>query len=257
MALSERFKESEMAFYGQFQAMIARRMSCEERLRKMEAKPPKELADYLKALEREEEPDAERNEVGRELILAGPLTKETFFGSQTVDVLHGLATSEDKERLDNAALKIQAAARRWLIRKRDRKPAVWSRNLLRTTLTEAKAAGYRDKVELWQQRNKVAPMTPQELQALHQKAQGEYAKFSARLNKSRLEDHKALALLAQSDTALAVLECAPSLREYSTSEWSQFHSLPLHVAIKGRMEHKAAMRRMDQDRWKRILGDYG
>ena len=67
-------------------------------------------------------------------------------------------------------------------------------------------------------------------------------------NKNRLEDHKTLAMLAQTETALAVMECAPSLGEYTTSQWSQFHSLPLHVAVKGRMEHNAAMRRMEQDK---------
>ena len=168
-----------------------------------------------------------------------------------------MVTAEENEKLNSAALKIQAAIRRWLIRKRDRRPAIWARNLLRTTMTEAKARSYQDKIELWQQRNKVAPMTPSELQELHQKTQSEFSKFSARLNKNRLEDHKAMALLAQTDTALAVMECAPSLREYTTSQWSQFHSLPLHVAIKGRMEHNSAMRRMKQDRWRRILDDYG
>ena len=168
-----------------------------------------------------------------------------------------MVSAEEEEKLNSAALKIQAAIRRWLIRKRDRRPAVWSRNLLRTTMTEAKARSYQDKIELWQQRNKVAPMTPGELQELHHKAQCQFSKFSARLNKNRLEDHKTLAMLAQTETALAVMECAPSLREYTTSQWSQFHSLPLHVAVKGRMEHNAAMRRMDQDRWRRILDEYG
>ena len=49
----------------------------------MEAKPPKELADYLMALEREEELDAERNEVGRELIVVGRV-----FGVALRGVLH-------------------------------------------------------------------------------------------------------------------------------------------------------------------------
>ena len=168
-----------------------------------------------------------------------------------------MVSAEEEEKLNSAALKIQAAIRRWLIRKRDRRPAVWSRNLLRTTMTEAKARSYQDKIELWQQRNKVAPMTPGELQELHHEAQSQFSKFSARLNKNRLEDHKTLAMLAQTETALAVMECAPSLREYTTSQWSQFHSLPLHVAVKGRMEHNAAMRRMEQDRWRRILDEYG
>ena len=65
LSLNERFKESEGAFDKKFQAMIARRVSAEEKLRELEAKPPKDLADYILALEREEERDGERNEVGR------------------------------------------------------------------------------------------------------------------------------------------------------------------------------------------------
>ena len=83
VALNDRFKESEVAFDKEFQAMIARRMSSEERLRKMEAKPPKELADYLMALEREEELDAERNQVGRELNVVGRI-----FGVALLGVVH-------------------------------------------------------------------------------------------------------------------------------------------------------------------------
>jgi hypothetical protein len=134
---------------------------------------------------------------------------------------------------------------------------MWSRNLLRTTMTEAKAREYQDQIELWQQRNKMTPLNYSELQELHHRAQAEYAKFSSGLNKSRLDDHMSLASMGQTEAVLAVLESAPSLDEYSPSQWSQFHSLPLHVATKGRMEHKAAMRRMDVVRWKRLLEEYG
>ena len=63
--MDKRFKESEIAFDKKFQALIEKRVCTEEKLRVMEAKPPKDLADYIQALEREEERDAERREVGQ------------------------------------------------------------------------------------------------------------------------------------------------------------------------------------------------
>ena len=64
--MDKRFKESEVAFDKKFQALIEKRVCAEEKLRVMEAKPPKDLADYIQALEREEERDAERREVSRQ-----------------------------------------------------------------------------------------------------------------------------------------------------------------------------------------------
>ena len=64
LSTNERFKESEVAFDKKFQAMIERRVYAEKKLRAMEAKPPKDLADYILALDREEARDAERKEVG-------------------------------------------------------------------------------------------------------------------------------------------------------------------------------------------------
>ena len=66
LTMNERFTESEVAFDKKFQAMIERRVYAEEKLRVMEAKPPKDLADYILALEREEERDAECKKVGPE-----------------------------------------------------------------------------------------------------------------------------------------------------------------------------------------------
>ncbi len=231
LTVNERFQQSEAEFDEKFRAMVEKRTAAETRLREMAAKTPKELAFYLDALEKEEQIDADRGDLLRDLVL------------------------EDEN--ETAALKIQAAVRRWLIRKRERRPAVWSRNLLRTTMTEARARSYQDQIQLWQQRNKVAPMSHAELQELYNRSQAAYAKFSNGLNKSRLGDHKALTSLAQTEAVLAVLESAPSLEEYSPSQWSQFHSLPLHLATKARMEHKAAMRKMDMERWRRLLEDYG
>ena len=98
-------------------------------------------------------------------------------------------------------------------------------------------------------------MTHTEMQDLYNKSQTAFAKFSNGLNKVRLDDHKALTSLVQTEGVLAILETAPSLEEYTPNQWPQFHALPLHLATKARMEHKAAMMNLELDKWKQLLAE--
>ncbi len=43
-------------------------------------------------------------------------------------------------------------------------------------------------------------------------------------------------------------EAQPALR---------FHSLPLHVATKARLDHKEQMKRLEMPRWTKLLEEYG
>ena len=99
-------------------------------------------------------------------------------------------------------------------------------------------------------------MSPAEYQELHHKTQLAYAGFAKGLKRGRLQDHHAMAKVAQSHTILTMLESAPKIGEYHPIQRSQFHSLPLHIASKARMEHKEAMARMNQPRWKKILEEF-
>ena len=162
----------------------------------------------------------------------------------------------DREaRRHRAAAVIQTRVRRWLIRRRHRRP-IWSRELLQSSaLTEAKVRKYEDEIALTAQRLKLPPMSSSEHQDLHQRAQFQFARFAAAVNRKRVQDHRTLANLAQTEAILSVLEAAPNLNEYDQSQWADFHSLPLSVATKARLEHKAALERLKLPKWKRILDD--
>ena len=161
----------------------------------------------------------------------------------------------DREsRRHRAAVIIQATARRWLLRRRRRRP-VWSRSLLQATaLTEAKLKKYADEIALWQQRHKAEAVSAAEQQELHQRAQFQYARFAQTLNRKRLQDHRTLAASAQTEAIYSLVESAPTLKEYDEKlHWADFHSLPFAVATKARLEHKRAMERIRQPKWKRLL----
>ena len=97
-------------------------------------------------------------------------------------------------------------------------------------------------------------MSSSELQELHQRAQLKYAQFSQGQGRRKMQEHKAMANLAQAEAIVSILEQAPkSVKDYKISEWSRFHSLPLHVATKARLDHKIAMEKLDWPKWKKAL----
>ena len=69
----------------------------------------------------------------------------------------GTGSEKDLEQKNHAATVIQTGVRRWLIRRRNKRP-IWSRDLLQsgTALTERKIRRIQDEIELWQQKNKVS-----------------------------------------------------------------------------------------------------
>ena len=96
--------------------------------------------------------------------------------------------------------------------------------------------------------------TPDELGELHSKAQMRYVKFCQGLVQSRRQEQKTMAVIAQSKTIIGILETKPSLHEYEPSnDWAKFHSLPLHIATKARLEHKRAMSKLNIPQWQRML----
>jgi hypothetical protein len=99
-------------------------------------------------------------------------------------------------------------------------------------------------------------MSPDEFAELHHKALLKYGKFCQCLLQTRRREQKTLASIAQSKSILDVLENRPDLHSYKPKEdWSKFHSLPLHIATKARMDHNAAMLKLEMPSWKRILED--
>jgi len=74
---------------------------------------------------------------------------------------------DDKER-EHAALIIQAGARRFLLRRQTAR-APWARTVAAESaaaahLSDSRLKRCRDEIELWQQKNKVGPLTATELQ---------------------------------------------------------------------------------------------
>lgn len=163
-------------------------------------------------------------------------------------------SKEELKRRDKAATVIQTGVRRWLIKRRSRKP-IWSRSLMQSTvLTEVKIKRYQDEIDLWQQRHKVPPMSTSEQQELFQKAQFQFARFSQGLNRRRIQSHRTMAKLAQNEALIDIMTSAPSLDDYDRkSHWSNFHSLPLPIATKARLQHKDCMQKVDMPRWRRII----
>ena len=99
-------------------------------------------------------------------------------------------------------------------------------------------------------------MTSDDFATLHHKAQMKYAKFCQNLPQSRRREQKSLAIVAQSKTLMDILENKPDLHSYVPQEdWKKFHSLPLHIATKARLDHNAAMAKLNMPTWQRILED--
>ena len=161
---------------------------------------------------------------------------------------------DDKEDEVKAAKIIQNAVRRWL-HKRLYDNLARSQPFLNLPITEERAIKLQQEIDHWQYKNKVPPMTtPNELGELHSKAQMRYAKFCQGLVQSRRQEQKTMAVIAQSKTIMGILETKPSLHEYDPSnDWARFHSLPLHIATKARLEHKRAMSKLNIPHWQRIL----
>ena len=83
-----------------------------------------------------------------------------------------------------------------------------------------------------------------------------YARFCQGLVQGRKAEQKSLAIIAQSKAIIEVLQNRPDLYAYDPSkDWHKFHSLPLHIATKARLEHNAAMTKLENPSWKRLLFD--
>jgi len=149
---------------------------------------------------------------------------------------------------------IQTAVRRWL-NKRIKDQLAKSQPLLNKPITEERAIKLQQEIDAWQHHHKVPPMTPDEFAELHHKAQLRYAKFCQSLLQSRRREQKSSAVIAQTRTMIDVLETRPDLKAYSSKEWHKFHSLPLHIATKARIDHNVAMARLNMPSWQRILED--
>jgi len=51
-----------------------------------------------------------------------------------------------------------------------------------------------------------------------------------------------------------ILDNRPDLHSYNSQEdWKKFHSLPLHIATKARLDHNIAMANLDMPSWQRLL----
>ena len=100
-------------------------------------------------------------------------------------------------------------------------------------------------------------MFPSEFKEFQHRTQMAYGSFAKGLRKGRLQDHKAMAKVAQSHTILTILGSAPKLGEYHPIQRSQFHSISLPIAAKARLQHKEAMKKLDQPKWKKALEEFG
>lgn len=153
-----------------------------------------------------------------------------------------------------AAMTIQLAIRRWLHRRRKEHLAK-SQPFLNLPITEERAMKLQQEIDAWQHHHKAPPMmSSSDFAELHQKAQLKYAKFCQSLVQSRRREQKTLAIIAQSKNVIEILDNKPDLHSYNPNEdWNKFHSLPLHIATKARMDHNLAMSRLEMPAWQRIL----
>jgi len=156
-------------------------------------------------------------------------------------------------KIEQAALTIQIAARRWLTR-RNREELAKSQPYLNKPITEERAMKLQQDIDAWQHHHKVAPMTSSEFAELHHKAQLKYAKFCQSLIQIRRREQKTAAVIAQSKNMIDILDNRPDLHSYNSQEdWKKFHSLPLHIATKARLDHNIAMANLDMPSWQRLL----
>ena len=154
-----------------------------------------------------------------------------------------------------AANKIQLAVRRWL-NKRRKDQLAKSQPFLNRPITEERAMKLQQEIDAWQHHHKVPPMTSAEFADLHHKAQMKYAKFCQNIVATRRREQKISACIAQSKNIVDILESKPDLHSYNADhDWKRFHSLPLHIATKARLDHNEAMLKLDMPSWKRLLSN--
>ncbi len=154
---------------------------------------------------------------------------------------------------EQAAIVIQVVIRKWL-HQRLRANVVKSQRFLNLPITEERASKLQQDIDSWQHHHKIPPMTPTELADLHHRAQLRYAKYCQGLIKVRKKEQKTMAVIAQSNNLIGILDSKPDLHSYNPQEdWKKFHSLPLHVATKARLDHNAAMARLEMPSWQRLL----
>ena len=97
-------------------------------------------------------------------------------------------------------------------------------------------------------------MNQNEFNDLQLKAQLKYAKFCQSLLRTRKREQKAMAIVAQSNNIIEILDHRPDLHSYNPTEFfNTFHSLPLHIATKARLEHNNAMAKVHFSKKIRIL----
>ena len=122
-----------------------------------------------------------------------------------------------------------------------------------------RAAQLQQDIETWQYRNKVGPMPYDELMELSQRAQFRFAKYNQSVIRRRINMHKATSRLGQIKAInSAILEDAPeTLADYrSEVHAAKFHSLPLCIATKARLDHNSAMKRLALPKIEQILTDF-
>lgn len=129
-----------------------------------------------------------------------------------------------------------------------------SQPYLNKPITEERAMKLQQDIDAWQHHHKVTPMTSSEFAELHHKAQLKYAKFCQSLIQIRRREQKTAAVIAQSKNMIDILDNRPDLHSYNSQEdWKKFHSLPLHIATKARLDHNIAMANLDMPSWQRLL----
>jgi len=174
-------------------------------------------------------------------------------------------TTEDAGKtvriVESAALKIQYAVRRWLHKTSNNcSTSQWTRSLLQHRISDSRAAELQQEIETWQYRNKIrSGLSFEELMELSQRAQFGFARYNQSVMRRRINMHKTLSKMAQVKAINAtLLEDAPQkLDEYNSQvHASKFHSLPLCIATKARMDHNAALKRLALPRIMQILADF-
>ena len=227
--LLEQFKASEKEFEMQLQAVKERRRKQELRFESIKNTPSHKLNVLF--------------QLKQSASSVGTAKRE----APTEDV----ESTDDEE--SKAAKTIQNAVRRWL-HKRLHDNLARSQPFLNLPITEERAIKLQQEIDHWQYHHPSIMSTPNELGELHNKAQMSYAKFCQGLLKSRRQEQKTMALIAQSKNIIDILETRPTLNEYdSCKDWAKFHSLPLHIATMARIEHKRAMSKLESKHWQRIL----
>ena len=101
-------------------------------------------------------------------------------------------------------------------------------------------------------------MSFDELMELSQKAQFRFAKYNQTVMRRRINMHKAASRLGQVKAINStILEDAPETLDDYRSEVhaAKFHSLPLCIATKARVDHNATMKRMALPKIQQILSD--